>query len=189
MMPSWVILIAIAGIFFGIPILLIALGWGQARSERSVGGLVLVGLGMAMLLTELCIIVAYLMQIGPGRSGIIARGYSPEGREYCIVQTFKGFGEPYQVSFYIRDTNGIWHWNYLAHQDNAWRKATVDFKAGKGIARVSRGAGHFRDVPLPTQSVDLATVPAGYRSDYCPSNYTAEDVLRVHNQKNQWRVF
>ena len=124
---------------------------------------------------------AYVAWVRPGQSGILVQGQSPDGQEFCVVQTFKGLVEPYQVSFYIRDTNRVWRWNYLEHEDTAWRSASVEFVTGKAI--VSRNGKPFREVGMPTGTVTLASVPGGYVDDYCPPEFTVEDVLRFHNAK------
>ena len=62
------------------------------------------------------------VRVGPWQSGALAAGSSPDGHEYLVVQTYGGFFERYRVSFYIRDSNGIWHWNYLGHENDSWGK-------------------------------------------------------------------
>jgi len=148
---------------------------------KSSGGKLFLGIGVGIVCVYGILAARYMMMIGVGKSGIVARGVSPEGREYCIIQTFKGWAEPYQVSFYIRDAAGVWRWNYLAHQDNAWNSATVTFSGG--VAHVNRDGRFYRDVELPTNTVDLANIQPGYRSEYSPSNFTAEDIFSFHNKK------
>ena len=111
----------------------------------------------------------------------MAQGTSPEGRQYCVVQTFKDMVEPYQVSFYVRDVAGVWRWNYLEHEDVAWHSATVTFT--NRVAHVSRNGVPFRDVVLPSNTVDLAEVQPGYQDYDCPANFTADDILKFHNRK------
>ena len=137
--------------------------------------------GIGILCIYVLLILGYVIMVWPGQSKILARGTSPMGQEYCIVQTYKGWAEPYQVSFYIRDGSGMWRWNYLAHQDIAWHSAIVTFT--NGMAQVSRDGRPYRDVPMPTNTVDLARIEPGYRDEYCPSNFSAEDVLLFHNKR------
>jgi len=137
--------------------------------------------GIVILFVCLALVLAFISSVQPGKSGILTRGVSPTGQEYCVVQTYKGLAEPYQVSFYVRDSAGLWRWNYLAHQDVAWRSATVDFS--NGVACVSRDGLPLRDIPLPVDIVDLTQVLPGYRDGYCPSNFTVENVLEFHNNK------
>jgi hypothetical protein len=172
--------IAVLVILIGTPILLLYLGIKQIKTSRSTGGKILIGIGVTVLLVYLTGIGAYVIWVGPGQSRILTQGKSPEGLEYCVVQTFKDLVEPYQVSFYIRDTNRLWRWNYLEHEDVAWRSAAVDFS--NGLARVSRNGIFFREVPLPTNVVDLATVLPGYLDEYCPSNFTVEEVFKYHSE-------
>jgi len=162
------------------PLACICFGLSRVINKSS-GGKLLLGIGVGIVCVCGVLVAGYLMMIGAGRSGIVARGTSPDGREYCIVQTYKGWAEPYQVSFYVRDASGIWRWNYLAHQDTVWNTATVTFNGG--VAHVSRDGRHYRDVPLPTNTVDLATIQPGYRDEYCESNFTPEDILSFHNEK------
>lgn len=137
---------------------------------------------MAILAAVLAIpVVSYLAWVRPWQSRILTQGMSPEGREFCIVQTFVNFVEPYQVSFYIRDANRIWRWNYLEHEDVAWRSASVEFS--KGNALVCRNGKPFREIEMPTDTVNLASVTGGYVDNYCPADFTAQDVLKFHNDK------
>jgi hypothetical protein len=165
-------------ILIGVPLLFLVFGF---KSIKFSSGKMLTGIGTAILLAYLFVIIGYVVLVGPGRSGILAQGTSPQGLEYCVVQTYKGMIEPYQVSFYIRDTNGLWRWNYLAHQDFSWRSVKVSFKDNS--PEIYESSEYMRSVPLPTNSINLATVLPGYRDEYCPSNFTIEDVLKYHNEK------
>ena len=173
------IVVLVLTVLVGTPLICIVFGLKKRKSSRS--ATVLLWTGIIILAAYFSAVVAFVVWVGPGRSGVLARGKSPTGQEYCVVQTFKGLTEPYQVSFYVRDASGIWRWNYLEHQDVAWRTATVDFS--NGVAHVSHNGATVRDILLPTNTVDLATVQPGYRDDYCPSNFTAEDILAFHNKK------
>ena len=177
---DFIILIALILVLFGTPIRFLWLGLKRINTSRPTGGKILIGIGTAILFIYLSAIIAYIVQVGPGRSGILTRGTSPRGLEYCVIQTFKGMTGPYRVSFYIRDANGLWRWNYLAHQDDAWRSATVEFS--NGVAHISKNGVYRRDIPMPTNTVDLATVLPGCRDEYCPSNYTVEDILKYHTK-------
>ena len=176
---SFILLLTI-GILVGLPLVCVVWGFKRLNICRSGCAKLLLGTGITILCTYLLTILAFVLWVSPGHSGILTQGVSPDGRQYCVVQTFKGMVEPYQVSFYVRDTDGIWRWNYLGHQDVAWRSATVTFS--NGIARVKRNGTPFLDVLLPTNIVDLASVQAGYRDHYCPSNFTADDILEFHNR-------
>ena len=127
------------------------------------------------------VVAAWLVSIRPWQSKVLAQGYSPEGREYCVVQTFKNLVEPYQVSFYVRDSDGIWRWNYLEHEDDGWKSARVTFPAGS--ARIERNGSQFKEIEIPNDQVDLTTVLPGYRYQYCDSGFSVDDVLAFHNQK------
>ena len=175
------ILLALLIVLIGGPILLLAVGVRKFRHTRSVPSRIMIGIGTAFCLTYLAAIAYYIISVGPGRSGIVTQGISPGGQEYCVVQTFKDIVEPYQVSFYIRDTNGIWRWNYLEHEDNAWRSAGIEFSGERVI--ISRNGKPFREISMPTGTVDITSVPGGYRDDYCPAEFSVQEVLEFHNKK------
>ncbi len=177
----WVLRLIGLALLIGLPTACLIGGILGLKSSSQQRGKLLVGAGVGILCVYGLMTFAYAACIGPGRSGIVAHGWSPEGREYCIVQTFKTIAEPYQVSFYIRDRDGVWRWNYLAHQDSVWRSATVSFSGG--FAHVSRDGNPFRDIRVPTNRVDLAKVEPGYRDDYCPPNFSENDLLSFHNKK------
>lgn len=175
----WLRLIGLA-LLIGLPTACLIGGVLGLKSSAQQRGKLLVGAGVGILCVYGLVAFGYAVCIGPGRSGIVAHGWSPQGREYCIVQTFKTMAEPYQVSFYIRDAGGVWRWNYLAHQDSVWRSAIVSFS--DGFAHVSRDGVPFRDIRVPTNRFDLAKVELD-RGNYCPSNFTANDLLSFHNRK------
>jgi hypothetical protein len=175
------VLLLVLTIMIGLPLICVVLGFKRLKTIRSHGAKALLGAGIAILCAYLLAILAFVVWVGPGRSGIVEQGISPEGRQYCVVQTFKDMVEPYQVSFYIRDAVGVWRWNYLEHEDVAWRSAAVTFS--NGVAKVSRNGAPFRDIVLPTNTVDLASVQPGYRDEYCPSNFTSAEILEFHNRK------
>ncbi|MDF1789013.1 MAG: hypothetical protein P1U82_24335 [Verrucomicrobiales bacterium] len=127
------------------------------------------------------VIAAYLGSVRPWQSKILAHGHSPEGREYCLVQTYRDLVEPYQVSFYIRDANGIWRWNYLGHQENGWKSGTVTFSDGSAL--IERNGAMLKEIEIPNESVDLAGVLPGYSHQYLGSELTTDDVFAFHNQR------
>ena len=174
------VLLALLIVFIGGPLLLLGFGIRTFRRTRSVTSRVLIGVGAAFFLAYFAAIVSYIAAVSPGRSGIVTHGVSPDGHEYCVVQTFKDFVEPYQVSFYIRDTNGVWRWNYLEHEDFAWRSAHVAFSGDKII--VFRNGKPFREITMPSGTVDIASVPKGCRNDYCPAAFSVQEVLAFHNK-------
>ena len=134
-----------------------------------------------LLLISFGVIATWLVSIRPWQSKILAHGQSPEGREFCLVQTFRDLAEPYQVSFYIRDANGIWRWNYLGHQENGWKSGTVTFS--NGSAFIERNGVMLKEIEIPTESVDLVGVLPGYRHHYLGSEFTTDDVFAFHNQR------
>lgn len=176
------ILIAVVAVLLGTPTAFLFAGFRRFRKTRSLGSKIMIGIGAAICLVYVYAIVSYVAWVGPGRSGVVAHGKSPEGLEYCVVQTYKSLiGEPYQVSFFIRDTNGLWRGHYLAHQDVAWRSATVEFDGD--YARVYRDGIHARDITMPTGSVNMDDVLPGYRDQYRPADFSVEDIVASHNRK------
>lgn len=133
------------------------------------------------LLLVIGAIAVWFASVRPWQSKILAQGHSPEGREYCVVQTFKDLVEPYQVSFYVRDSDGIWRWNYLEHEDKGWKSARVTFSDGSAL--IERNGVRFKEIEIPTDQVDMAKVRHGYRDYYCDSGFSVQDVFTFHNQK------
>jgi hypothetical protein len=177
------ILLVFAAVVLGLPMVMLALCIRAFSRPRSalVRVMSLAGLGVCLL--PLVAVGSYVAMMGPGRSAILTEGMSPSGQEYCVVQTFKDLLEPYQVSFYLRDTEGMWRWYYLEHEDSAWRSASVRFAGSKAI--VSRNGKPFREVSIPTDPADATSVPAGYREQDCPANFSVQDVFAFHNERYQ----
>jgi len=111
------------------------------------------------------------VRVGLGRSGIITSGTLPDGREYCVVQTYRDLVEPYQVSLYVRDIAGTWDWYYLEHEDNAWRDARVEFHDGH--ATVHRNGELFREI-------ELSSV---FKNESLPASLTIAEVEDRHHKK------
>jgi hypothetical protein len=138
------------------------------------------GVGIALLLAWSGSFLAVGIQIRPWQSGILAQGRSPDGQEYCVVQTFQGFIEPYRVSLYVRDPDRVWHWHYLAHQDNSWPSATVEFTDDSIVIRED-GVVRRRH-PRKLEPVDAAGVRTGNSLTYYPAHFTVEDVAAAHHE-------
>jgi hypothetical protein len=176
------VLLAVLALLIGTPTSLLVFGIKRHRRLHSLGAKVMIGTGLVIFLVYLSAIVSHVVAVGPYRSGILAKGTSPDGAEYCVVQTYKPLGligEPYQVSFYMRDADRIWRWQYLAHQDDAWRDVAVDFSGGK--AQVSHSDYPVRELSLPTGGIDTGKMREG--DNYLPASYSAADVLKWHNTK------
>lgn len=185
---NWVgvlMLFAAIALLVGTPLLLLTVGVRRSKRGRSTGATVMLASGFSICAAYIAAIVTFIIWVGPYRSGIVLHGRSPDGREYCVVQTYKTLGlvgEPYQVSFYIRDADRVWHWNYLAHEDNAWRGVKVVF--ADGVVRVSANGRPRREIPMPAGTVDVAAVQqGGLRDAYLPAEFSAEEVLQWHNAK------
>jgi len=149
--------------FIGVPLALIGIGSFSRLRARTRAARRLAGWGIVASAALLSVIGWWVARIGPGMSGVVASGASPEGREYIVVQTFKGLIEPYQVSLYVRDDAWLWRWHYLEHQDNAWRKARVDVVGGEAV--VHRNGEHFADLELVhNSSISRPKFPASPRS-------------------------
>ena len=125
----------------------------------------------------------YWLASRPGQKGLLCAGYSPTGREYCVVQSFKCWLEPYQVSFYIRDPGGLWHWNYLEHEDTGWRTADVEFHQDRAV--ISRNGKPFRTVELAQDAMQPEQIPADMKHHFCAKHFHVHDVLAIHNHYNK----
>ena len=79
----------------------------------------------------------------------------------------------------MRDADGAWRWQYLAHEDNAWRNVRVSF-SGDAVS-VYRKGHPVRSLPLQAGDVNRAAMREG--DDYLPAAYAADDVLKWHNAK------
>jgi hypothetical protein len=161
---------------------IVGLVWGVIRFRKSESGFrkVLWGIGVGIASAYLAFLCWQFYWAAPGHSGIVTQGTSPGGQEYCVVQSYQDLVEPYRVSFYIRDTSGVWHWNYLEHEDLAWRSAKVEFLGD--VALVSRDGVPFREIPLPAKPVDWAAIKPDERNSYCPSNFTVAEVVQSHHR-------
>lgn len=167
-------------VLVAIPVFLLVLGaWGIKRIRSRVER-ILIGIGLAILLVYFFELITHVIPASPGWSGIVVQGKSPQGQEYCVVQTYQGMFE-YLITFYVRDTQGVWRRNTLDPDADAWRSATVEFT--NGIARVRHNGVQLRDIPMPTGTVEIAEVPLGEQDMYCPSSYSVEDVFKFHNKR------
>lgn len=166
----------------GGPLLLIGFGV-RANRHGLVRGRIMLGFGAVLFLLVLIPLAYHLYFGGPWHTRIVTQGTSPSGQEYCVVQTFQDLVEPYQISFYIRDTNRVWRWNYLDHEGYAWRTASVAFSATQ--AMVFCNDELFQNIPMPTGSVDIAAVSKGYAHFYCPAEFAVEDVFEFQKRKTR----
>jgi hypothetical protein len=172
-------------IVVGTPTCLIVFGLKRHRRLHSLGAKVMIGTGMVIFSIYLLAIVPRITGVGPYRSDILAKGTSPDGMEYCVVQSYFLIGdllsEPYQVSFYMRDVDRIWRWQYLAHDDDSpWRDVSVSFSGSK--IQVSNKGSFTRELSVPLGRTDQGTMQKG--RDYLPESYSVEDVLKWHN----WQI-
>jgi hypothetical protein len=140
------------GLVFGVPPLAIFFLFRLRKGARSWGRQIVFGLSGAALLAWVGMVVGYLMRLGPGQSGILAQGFSPEGREFCVVQKFQDFVEGYRAAFYLRDAAGAWQWVYLAHDDNTWKPTTVEFTPTS--VRISRRGVVQREIPRRGETIE-----------------------------------
>jgi hypothetical protein len=171
----------------GVPTLLVVLGarWfrraGTPLARSLSGATILVG-GLALALVG-----RTMLRMAPGQSGIVEGGLSPDGHEYCVVQSHNGFpdgfGEPYTISLYVRDDAGNWRWHYLDHEGFPWRSARVEFDGE--LVTVHRDGVPFRQVELER---DPATPETPERGKYMALRtlgfeLTADDVAEWHRYK------
>ena len=119
----------------------------------------LAGLGCACILAGIGLCIAYFE---PGGSGVLASKRLADGSEYMVVQTY---GEPYNVSFYMRSANHPWGWCYIDHEANRWRDVTMNYdpdsdfivvrESGAIRAALDRKSGTFRYNTTDSVSEDI----------------------------------
>jgi len=150
----------------------------RSSAARILGGLAVV-CGAAVLGT----IGWWSYQVAPGRSGIVTSGTAPDGREYCVVQTFQVLSEPYHVSLYVRDDLRIWRGYYLQHQDFGWRSARVEVNGDRAV--VERNGERFKEIELAADPAEPEVIrPGAYMELRALSpDLSAAEVARLHNTK------
>jgi len=166
------------GLFFGVPLgagfFLFRLSKTANSPFRQIG----FGLGGPVLLAWVGMFVAYLARLGPGQSGMLAQGFSPEGREFCVVQKFQDFFEGYRAAFYLRDATGVWQWVYLAHDDNTWKPATVEFTPTS--VRIIRHGVLQREIPRRGDTIEPALDGS---SENRPAHLTAAELAAGYQRR------
>jgi len=102
-----------------------------------------------LLLITCCILVAlfglvlYLfMPFSPKRKPLlITEESAPDGIEMCLTQTYNGFLDPYDISFYYRKSRAErWRWCYINHEDFYWWSGSIVVDPNTNIAKIKRGA-------------------------------------------------
>jgi Uncharacterized membrane protein len=182
MLLSPAVLIFFAAVV-GVPLCGIALFMSGLRGARNVERrkfFAILKLVAGAAICSLFLYVAGFCLHQSRQTKILAQGFSPEGREYCVAQTFNNIIEPFQVSFYMRDSEGIWRWSYLAHQDYSWSRVRVDFQNGK--ADVFKRGKFMRSidayVPLPADHPPRDSATYDLSADL-----GVDDVFKAHNSK------
>ena len=164
---------------FGTPLIALVAVCNFRRARESRGGRVALKVFAGAFLLWLGLFAVYVVKVvAPWRNPVRAQGFSAEGREYCVVQTFDGFTD-YQVSFYLRDTSGVWHWNYLAHDDDSWGDTSVEFSGT--VIRVRCEGVVVREIRFAD-----AVKPAGPNADRAasfPVTFSVADVAAAHRQR------
>jgi hypothetical protein len=121
--------------------------WGsrQRRSGRF-GGRILQGISLiGLFAVALCICVAFL-ESSPFFEKIIARGATPDGREYAISQAWVDWFDCYSLMLFMRGEDGKWRSTWGGRDWNPLSRFSVRFshpyfevilydKDGKGRAR------------------------------------------------------
>jgi hypothetical protein len=149
----------------------------EFTSTRSTGGVIRFFSVIGILL--LLLIAWYFAMVRPGQSGVVVTGESQDGREYCIVQTYRDLIEPYQVSLYVRDSAGSWRWHYLEHEDNAWRSARVEFQGAQVV--VYRNSERFREIELDREAIEKVTPELTRKERALPAELSVNEVARLHH--------
>lgn len=121
----------------------------SAKHRRTFGiAIGTVWLGCSILLT---IFVSYLFSGGYAR--ILDNDFSPDGREYVLMQTSNG--EPYEVRLYIRNAIGDWIFYYVDHEVWPWFDGGhLEFSDGK--ARVMKGKELYKEITIDADGLSRA---------------------------------
>lgn len=85
-------LLAAFAMLAGIPTLLLIFGVRRFKRSRSPPAKAMIGIGASIWLAYFSAIIVHMVWVAPYRSGIVSQGKSPDGLEYCIVQTYKTLG-------------------------------------------------------------------------------------------------
>ena len=149
---------------------------GPVKKDRSVL-FIAVRIFVAALMPIVLFLIWLFIEVSPGRSGILVTGKADE-RDFLVVQTYKTFLEPYQVSLYVRSDGENWRWYGLEHEDDAWDEARVVFDGE--IAVVYRDGVESVRVELDqSEEAYLEQVLLGMGDT---SGLTAEQVAEQHHK-------
>jgi hypothetical protein len=170
-----VALLVVVLIVGSIPMSLVVYGLRTIKRKQYKAGFVVAGSGVAVGVVLFWGILTTFAGLGPNHGGLVAEGLSPEGNEYCVIQTYTGdFPGPYFVSLYIRNVDGDWCFHYIEHEDLAWDTAQVEFVDGSAI--VSRNGEEFREISISLDAPILMGNPQRRLGENFPSTLSVADL-------------
>jgi hypothetical protein len=80
-----------------------------------------------ILTAGIFLVVAFLVIVQPGGSGVLGSVKTSDGSEYVVEQRCNWSIEPYTVSFYMRSADGNWGSCYIDHEATRWKDVEVTF--------------------------------------------------------------
>lgn len=108
-------------------------------------------------------------------SGIVTSASGPRGEEFHVIQTYKGIGEPYQVTLFARNPGQKWTRTYLAHQDWSWSGCKIEVTGDSVILRGGDEKERTYSIKHLTESVELLST--GMAAEYTP-----DQLAERHNE-------
>ena len=100
-------LLALAAPFAAVFLLLGIWGRNRRRAGKR-GGTILLGVASAGLALVVCFVLWFVWTALPTQEGIVARGVSPDGREYGVSQAWHDWFDDYDIRLFVRGENGDW---------------------------------------------------------------------------------
>ncbi len=155
--PLFLLAAAVALLLFVVaPLWLLASGFVRLANHN--GGAFRAGVGGVWTLAVVAAALFVADGLGPRHERILDRGFTPDGREYCLLRVRDDGSRLADVRLYVRNEGGVWMWHDVEHDAWPWRSGgRLDFS--DGTARVFRGDRFFRTVEL---------LPPGHGPDVTP---------------------
>ena len=167
-------LLALAAPFAAVFLLLGIWGRNRRRAGKR-GGTILLGVASAGLALVVCFVLWFVWTELPTREGIVARGVSPDGREYGVSQAWHDWFDDYDIRLFVRGENGdriVWYGGRDWHPGDPFE---IRFPE-KGGAPVLEG---------PYERVFQNSEPAyPARTSTYPGILSLEDLHAIHRREN-----
>ena len=83
--------------------------WGRNRRRAGKrGGSALLIVAVVGIALVACLALWFVWSALPTQEGIVARGVSPDGREYGVSQAWNDWFDDYDIRLFVRGENGDW---------------------------------------------------------------------------------